>query len=495
MKSPAFQRSFFSLVFACAINLVPAAFGYTLENVQWPAGKVVNLQMSLGTPGKTLQDGSSSWNVAAVPASDLWNAQMAHVQFSYVMNSSAPVASGDGVNSVVFANDVFGDAFGSGVLAVTYFWSQSGGTLTEADVLFNKAQTFDSYRGSLQFASNGTCIADIRRTFLHELGHALGLDHPDQHGQHVSAIMNSVISDLYTLAADDIAGIQSLYGAPAPAGTPTPTPAPTPAPGPDDSPSRLVNLSTRMQVGTGDNVLIGGFIIQGDKRKKVLLRGLGPSLGASGVQGALQDPRMTLLDSTGTVIEVNDNWGDSPEIDDIVASTIPPTDPRESAIVAKLDPGSYTVIVEGVNGATGVGMVENYTLDTYNGSRAANISTRGQVGTGDDALIGGFIVRGNTTKSVIIRALGPSLAGSTTSKVLLNPLVELHDSNGQVVAMNDDWQNSDQAGDIQASGIPPTDARESALMATLGAGNYTALVRGADGGDGIGLVEIYDVDP
>jgi hypothetical protein len=305
--------------------------------------------------------------------------------------------------------------------------------------------------------------------------------------------MNSVISDIYNLTADDISGIQSLYGAPA-AGTPAPTPVPTPAPGPDDAPSRLVNLSTRMQVGTGDKVLIGGFIIQGDKRKKVLLRGIGPSLGASGVQGALQDPRMTLLDSTGTVIEVNDNWGDSPEIDDIIASTIPPSDPRESAIVAKLDPGSYTVIVEGVNGGTGVGLVENYTLDTYSGSRAANISTRGEVGTGDDSLIGGFIVRGNTTKEVIIRALGPSLAGSTTSKVLLNPLVELHDSNGQLVAMNDDWQNSDQAADIQASGIPPTDPRESALITTLGAGNYTALVRGADGDEGIGLVEVYDID-
>ncbi|HEY3746558.1 MAG TPA: matrixin family metalloprotease [Gemmatimonadaceae bacterium] len=494
MKSPAFQRFFFTCLSAFALlGLIPAAPGYTTEGVRWPDNKVVNLQMSLGSPGKALQDGSSTWNVAAVPATDLWNAVMARVQFSYVMNSSASVASHDGVNSIAFSDDVFGDSFGNGVLAVTFYWSQSGGDLTEADVLFNKAQTFDSYRGALQFGSNGYAIADIRRVFLHELGHALGLNHPDQAGQHVSAVMNSVISDIYNLTADDISGIQSLYGAPA-AGTPAPTPVPTPAPGPDDAPSRLVNLSTRMQVGTGDKVLIGGFIIQGDKRKKVLLRGIGPSLGASGVQGALQDPRMTLLDSTGTVIEVNDNWGDSPEIDDIIASTIPPSDPRESAIVAKLDPGSYTVIVEGVNGGTGVGLVENYTLDTYSGSRAANISTRGEVGTGDDSLIGGFIVRGNTTKEVIIRALGPSLAGSTTSKVLLNPLVELHDSNGQLVAMNDDWQNSDQAADIQASGIPPTDPRESALITTLGAGNYTALVRGADGDEGIGLVEVYDID-
>lgn len=492
MLAHLFRRSLFALLlFGASSPVPPFAYGYALEGVHWPSGKVVNLQMSLGSPARKLQDGSSSWNITAVPATDEWNNSMAHAQFSYVMNSSAPVSSGDGVNSVAFTNDVFGDAFGKGVLAVTYFWHGQGNVLTEADVVFNKAQTFDAYRGPLQF-SNGYAIPDLRRVFLHELGHALGLDHPDQAGQHVDAVMNSVMSDTYILTADDLNGIHSLYGAPAPSGTPAPTPTPTPI---ANAPSRLVNLSTRMQVGTGDDVLIGGFIIEGDKRKTVLLRGLGPSLGANGVAGALQDPRMTLLDSTGAVIETNDNWQESSDVADIKASTIPPTDPREPAIVARLAPGSYTVIVEGVNGTTGIGLVENYTLDTYSGSRAVNISTRGYVGSGDSALIGGFIVGGNQTKQVIIRALGPSLAGSTTSRVLRNPSVELRDGDGQLVATNDDWQTDPQADVIRESGIAPTDPRESALVTTLGPGNFTAVVQGSAGDEGIGLVEIYDVDP
>jgi hypothetical protein len=475
-----------TLSFAAGLLVsAPRADAYALEGPFWPNGTLITLQMELGTPNQSLQDGSQTWNIAAGPAADAWNAVMKQVQFTRVMNSSAPLSSGDGVNCVIFTNDVFGDSFGDSTLAVTYYRTQ-GNTLTEADVLFNKAQTFDSYRGDLQFLPNGHALVDISRVLLHELGHALGLDHPDDAGQHVAAVMNSVVSDTAELTSDDITGIQHLYGAPV-GGGPTPTPAPL-------GPSRLVNLSTRMRVGTGDDVLIGGFIIQGDKKKKVLLRALGPSLSASGVSGPLQDPQMTLLDSTGAVIETNNDWQDGPDAADVIATGIPPSDPREAAIVARLVPGDYTVVVSGVNNTTGVGLVENYTLDTYEGSHAANISTRGRVGTDSEALIGGFIVRGNTTKTILVRALGPSLGGSTQSTVLADPLVELRDQNGQLVATNDNWQSSSQADDIRATGIPPSNPLESALIATLGAGNYTAVVRGSNGGSGVGLIEIYDLD-
>jgi len=403
---------------------------------------------------------------------------MQDVQFAAAMESTKAVSSGDGFNSASFSATVFGDSFGSGVLAVTYYRTQ-GSTFKEADILFNNAQPFDSYRGGLQFNSQGKCICDIQRVFLHELGHALGLNHPDGAGQHVAAIMNSVVSDLSQLTADDEAAIQLLYEAP------TPSPAP-------DTPGRLINISTRMHVGTGNEVLIGGFIIQGDVFKTVILRAIGPSLSNSGLTGALQDPQMELYGSTGALLESNDNWQQSVDSGEIIATGLAPADPREAAIVVRLAPGNYTTIISGVNNTTGIGLVESYTLDT-NASHAANISTRGRVGVGNEVLIGGFIVGGHTTKRIIVRAMGPSLGGSGLS-VLADPMVELHGSDGQLIALNDDWASGSEQGEITATGLQPGNARESALIATIPSGNYTAIVQGVNGGAGIGLVEIYDLD-
>lgn len=461
-----------------AVILSSETRGYVLENKSWPDGTVITMQMELGAPSQTLQDGSKTWNEAASPAIDAWNAEMHDVQLAAAMNSTKAVASGDDVNSASFSSTVFGDSFGPGVLAVTYYRTQ-GSTFHEADILFNNAQPFDSYRGDLQFNSQGKCICDIQRVFLHELGHALGLNHPDGAGQHVAAIMNSVVSDLSQLTADDEAAIQLLYEAP------TPSPAP-------DTPGRLINISTRMHVGTGNEVLIGGFIIQGDVFKTVILRAIGPSLSNSGLTGALQDPQMELYDSTGALLESNGDWQQSVDSGEIISTGLAPADPREAAIVVRLAPGNYTTIISGVNNTTGIGLVESYTLDT-NASHAANISTRGRVGVGNEVLIGGFIVGGHTTKRIVVRAIGPSLGGSGLS-VLADPMVELHGSDGQLIALNDDWANGSEQGEITATGLQPANARESALIATIPSGNYTAIVQGVNGGAGIGLVEIYDLD-
>lgn len=246
-----------------------------------------------------------------------------------------------------------------------------------------------------------------------------------------------------------------------------------------------------MKVGLGQNVLIGGFIIQGTQAKQLIIRAIGPSLSANGITGAISDPMLELHNSAGGVIASNDDWQDGPQASQIQNLGFAPGKTVESAMMVTLSPGSYTAIVSGFDSAQGVGLIEAYEMDGTS-SRLVNISTRGRVGSDQEAMIGGLIIQGASTKKVIVRALGPSMAGSI-SGVLADPILELRDGSGNLLAVNDDWSNSPQATEI-ANTIPPANALESAIIATLGPGNYTAVVRGVDNRAGVGLVEVFDLD-
>jgi hypothetical protein len=275
---------------------------------------------------------------------------------------------------------------------------------------------------------------------------------------------------------------------PTPAATPSPTAAPTPTP--SATPSTFGNISTRLRVETGDNVLIGGFIITGTQAKKVIVRAIGPSL-SSFFPGALANPILELRNSSGGLIFSNDNWRSDQEAE-IIATTIPPSNDLESAIVATLpaNNSNYTAIVRGVNNGTGIGVVEAYDLDRTVNSKLANISTRGLVQTGDNVLIGGLIVLGQNPLRVIVRAIGPSLP---VSGALGDPTLELRDGDGALIASNDNWR-SDQEAEIIATTIPPTNDLESAIVRNLTPGNYTAIVRGVNSTTGIAVVEAYNLN-
>ena len=245
---------------------------------------------------------------------------------------------------------------------------------------------------------------------------------------------------------------------------------------------------------TGDNVVIGGFIITGNAPRKMIIRAIGPSLIASGIPDALADPTLELHASGGSLIMANDNWRDTQEAE-IEATGIPPQNDLESAIVLTLPPGSYTAIIRGRNQGTGVALLEIYDLDRSIDSKVANISTRAFVRTGDNVLIGGFMLGGGSGQRVIVRAIGPSLTRAGLNNVLADPTLELRDTNGVLISSNDDWKVPDEAPAhvIKIAGLAPTDDRESALIATLAPGPYTAIVAGKNGGIGIGLVEIYNL--
>lgn len=261
------------------------------------------------------------------------------------------------------------------------------------------------------------------------------------------------------------------------------------------TPSQPVNISTRANVGTDQDILIGGFIVTGTDPEQIVLRAIGPSLAASGV---LADPFLELHDATGALVASNDNWMQNSAVDQgiLTSNILAPTNKRESALVMTLDPGAYTAIVRGVGNTTGVALVEVYAIENGTNSKLANISTRGDVQTGDNVMIGGFIIGGSGGgfTSVIVRGIGPSLASAGLTNVLADPMIELYNANGDLLDSNDNWMDDLNMQSVIDNGLAPSDPSESALFKILPQGTYTAILSGVGGTTGIGLVETYDVD-
>ncbi len=261
------------------------------------------------------------------------------------------------------------------------------------------------------------------------------------------------------------------------------------------NPAYLQNLAARAAVGTGDNALIGGVMMADGF---IVVRGIGPSLSPLGVTNALADPTLEFHDQAGVQM-FDDNWKDNPsQASQIQSSGLAPTSDAESAIVpfggsSPFHPGPgfapYTAILRGTGDTTGIGVVEAYAFFPI----LANISARGLVGTGDDVIIGGFILRsGNESPRIVVRAIGPSLKAFGIANPLPDPMLELHDGNGLIIASNDNWADA-QKDDLQTVGLAPTDDKESALLMRLAPGAYTAIVRGKDNATGVALVEVYSL--
>ena len=285
----------------------------------------------------------------------------------------------------------------------------------------------------------------------------------------------------------------------------------TPTPAATITESTLANISTRAFVQTGDNVVIGGFTVEGPQRKKVIIRAIGPELTQYGIPNALANPTLELYDGTGALIASNNNWVTTiiggiittSQVHEIQASGYAPSDPFESAIIADLPPANYTAIVRGVNNMTGVALVEVYDLGGGASSILGNISTRGYVQTNDNVIIGGFMIQGTQKKKAIIRALGPELTQYGIPNALPNPTLELYDGTGTLIASNNNWVTTiiggiittNQVEDIRANGYAPSDPFESEIIADLSPGNYTAIVRGVNNLTGVALLEVIMGSP
>ena len=273
-----------------------------------------------------------------------------------------------------------------------------------------------------------------------------------------------------------------------PAGTITLKNAPVPNP----TPAQAFNIATRLAVESGDNVVIGGFIVKGNASKSVLIRGLGPSLGNL-LSGVLLDPVLELHRSDGALIFKNDDWKDN-QRSQIEGTPFQPTDDREPVMIASLEPGAYTAILTGKNQPSGIGLIEIYDRDQAATAELANISTRGFVGAQNNVMIGGFILGGNGNTRVAVRGLGPSLSQFGLTNLLSDPTLELHNANGATLIANDNWADDPVVASLlKGSGLALANPQESAIFTSLPPGQFTAILAGKNGGTGLGTIEVYNL--
>jgi Matrixin len=464
------------------LSMPRSAAAYALEGPSWAGQPTIPIHVQLGSPASgTLLDGFPSFDASVLQAIKLWNHYLnpGPPLIAPTVTVTGPGDHNDGITQMFFASTTYNGAFGPNVLAVT-FTDSVGSTMTQTDIIFNSNVKWDSYRGELHFQAS-MFIYDIQRVAIHELGHALGLAHPDQAGQMHPAIMNSIISGTDVMQDDDIQGENFLYH------------------GGNDAPGTLgtlTNISTRLNVLTGTSVAIPGFIVQGTGMKQVIIRAIGPSLAALGVPGVLQAPSLQLHNAT-TQLSQNTGWmnNNSADIAAIQAANLAPNFDTECVIVANLPPGSYTAPVTGVAGTTGVALVEVYDIDPTNtAAKLTNVSTRGQIQTGANVMIGGFIVNGTLPKRLGIRAIGPSLSTFGVQGTISDPTLSIFDATNTRIYFNDNWADSEPISVSTSSNpaLQPSNAKESTIIISLPPGAYTAIVQGAGGVIGNGRVDVFE---
>jgi hypothetical protein len=499
---------------------IPAPISYVAEgpgNRLYASGYNVTFQLD-ATNGAVLAMMNNPWGLIAASGDVLFMGMaygtgvavydISQGQMQLLQQSSAPHNTGSGRDLKVSHNGRYlvsyaasGNSLVSGVTSTSLFSTADVGLVLGNFV--NESTNFSVPVGPAAFSNDDTVfyqtaaltnfadggggtsrleifdIASFTQTGLIDLGHVSYQNAP---------VVNDMVVDgtgayiFVSTSAYSFTGQLRVY----PTGRGTP---PSAGGIPDHS---VLNVSTRLRIDAGDNAGIGGFIITGNDPKKVMIRAIGPSLGKAGVVGALADPALQVFDASGRQLGENDNWNASRT--ETLLSGLAPTDEHESALVLSLNPGAYTAVVRGVTANAGVAVVEVYDLGaSQNSSRLANLSTRGSVGTGENVMIGGFIIGGTQVTRVVVRAIGPSLTNFGVTGALIDPMLEVHDGNGALLAQDDDWRMYQEQPLIQ-TGLAPTDDRESAMLLFLQPGAYTAIVRGKNDSTGVGLVEIYNLD-